>query len=188
MPKPRRCTGKTKAGKRCKAYALHGTKPPRCLAHADEKERERLRFGGAQPGAGRPAKPRPSAVARKLIEENTAAVLRPYWLTLGYDVEATGEGLKLVAVEGGGAKLHTTGSGRVRVSAHADLEAMMRAAERLQDRVYGKPKQTVDVDLDADNREPEEIDAGLAALTEQAFRDAAVPGDVIDNVLPELPA
>jgi hypothetical protein len=72
---------------------------------------------------------------------------RPYWRTLGFDVILGADGPELVELEDGGAKLYGVSGkdGEVRVSGHEDLEAMQRAAERLQDRVYGKPKQTAEV-------------------------------------------
>ncbi|HEU4735498.1 MAG TPA: hypothetical protein VFS48_00525, partial [Solirubrobacterales bacterium] len=62
----RKCTGKTKTGKPCGAWALKGHLV--CLAHADEKTRASVRFGGAQPGAGRPRKLKPMEVERRLME------------------------------------------------------------------------------------------------------------------------
>jgi hypothetical protein len=84
-------------------------------------------------------------VARKLIEENVLALQRPYWRTLGYDVVIGDDGPELVELEEGGAKLHTAFEGRVTVSRHEDLAAMMTAAEKLQDRVYGRPTQATEI-------------------------------------------
>jgi hypothetical protein len=99
------------------------------------------------PWPGRPRRVRPSEVARALIEAHELALQRPYWRTLGFDVRLGANGPELVELEDGGAKLYGVSGkdGNVRVSVHDDLEAMQRAAERLQDRVYGKPKQTAEV-------------------------------------------
>lgn len=140
MAKPR-CTSNTKKGTRCQNAPVKGTK--HCISHSDKETRESAGFGGPQPNAGRPANPKPSEVARKLIEDNVLALQRPYWNALGYDVVIDPEtGPKLVELANGGAKLYGTSKfGDVCVSDHEDLGAMIAAAEKLQDRVYGKPKQ-----------------------------------------------
>jgi hypothetical protein len=140
----RKCVKQTKAGKRCQAFALKGKDV--CLAH-DEKTRQMAGFGGAQPNAGRPPSPRPSEIARRLIEENILVLQKPYWNSLGYDVKLGPNGPYLVEKEDGGAKIYgvSAKNGAVYISEHDDLEAMQKAAERLQDRVYGKPKQTTEL-------------------------------------------
>lgn len=138
-----RCTATTNAGNRCKSAPQHGKEV--CLAH-DQEARESGRFGGAQPNAGRPANPKPSEIARKLIEENVLALQRPYWNTLGYDVLIGDDGPYLVRLDAGGAKLYgTSKDGYVSMSEYEDMGAMMAAAEKLQDRVYGRPKQQTEV-------------------------------------------
>lgn len=140
----RSCTGKTKKGKRCKAAPLKDKDC--CLAHADQETRESTGFGGSQPGAGRPRLPRPSEVAQQLIERNILALQKPYWRTLGYDVVIGDDGPELVELEEGGAKVYgESKDGDINVSDHEDLEAMQKAAERLQDRVYGRPKQATEI-------------------------------------------
>ena len=80
-----------------------------------------------------------------MVEENALAVLKPYWRILGYDIELTDDGPKLVDRPHGGAKLSATFEGDVVVSEHDDLAAMMNAAERMLDRVHGKPKQQTEI-------------------------------------------
>jgi hypothetical protein len=145
----RTCASLTRTGRPCKAIPLKGRDV--CLAHADEITREKTRFGGRQPGAGRPPKPKLSDIERQLVEEHLEKVLRPYWRTLGYDVviaEDTGEGA-LVELPEGGAKLYGTASrdGRVNMSEHDDLATMMAASEKLRDRVYGRPRQQQRVEV-----------------------------------------
>lgn len=137
----RRCKAKTKRGTPCMAAPLSDS--DFCISHAPEEIRGSTGFGGAQPGSGRPRNPKPSEIARKLIEENVVAVQRPYWRALGFDVVVGDSGPELVELEGGGAKLSATWEGDVYVSEHEDLEAMQKAAERLMDRVYGKPRQEI---------------------------------------------
>lgn len=139
----RRCKATTRAGNRCKAFALRDG--DHCLSH-DKNAREKARFSGKQENAGRPRKPKPTEIARRLVEENIVAVQRPYWRALGFDVEVTDEGPRLIEIDGG-AKLHGTQqrTGKVVLSEHDDLSAMMTAAERLQDRVFGRPRQALEV-------------------------------------------
>lgn len=144
----RRCKGTTKRGTPCK-------RPPfkaqdHCAAHSQSLGS--VRFGSPaqarEAGAlgGRPKTPKPADVARQLIEANELAVQRPYWRTLGYEVKLGPDGLYLVELPEGGAKLfgRSTG-GAIVVSEHDDLVAQMDAAERLLDRCYGKPKVTTEV-------------------------------------------
>lgn len=139
-----RCTGKTKKGTRCKAAPLKGT--DHCLAHSDAKIRESVGFVPDNGKAGRKPLPKPTDIARKLIEENELALQRPYWRTLGYDVVIGENGPELVALQEGGAKLHgESRDGDIKVSDAEDLGAMITAAEKLQDRVYGRPKQVAEI-------------------------------------------
>lgn len=142
------CTGTTTRGAPCKAPALKGT--TRCRAHPLDPASPR--FGSHAQAreagllGGRPRNPRPHEVMRDLIERNIGALLEPYFKVLGYDVVDAGEeGLKLAPSLGGGAKLYASFEGDVVVSGHDDLGAMQAAAERLLDRVYGKPKQQTEL-------------------------------------------
>lgn len=142
------CSGINKAGGPCGAHPLKGT--DHCAAHPISPDS--ARFGSpeqareAAKSAGRPRLPKPTDVARRLIEENVAVVLRPHFRALGHDVEVDDQGVHLVPVEGGGAKLHgTSKDGYVRVSDHDDLGAQMTASEKLQDRVWGRPKQQTEI-------------------------------------------
>lgn len=145
----RACAGTNSAGDPCGAAPLKGK--DHCAAH-DPEAPASSRFGSPAQAreagrlGGRPALPKPSDIARRLIEENELALQRPYWRTLGYDVRIGNNGPELVELDEGGAKLFgTSKDGLVRVSSHEDLEAMQRAAERLQDRVYGRPKQQTEI-------------------------------------------
>jgi hypothetical protein len=139
------CSGTTRKGEPCKANPLKGT--DRCLAHSDAKTRESVGFVADNGKAGRPKLPRPAETARRLIEANQAAVLRPHFRVLGYDVVETPDGLELAPLDGGGAKVYGTEqrTGRVVVSEYDDLGAHVTASEKLQDRVYGRPKQATEI-------------------------------------------
>ena len=137
------CTATTRAGKPCKSPPIKGT--DRCLSHSPAKARESVGFVARNGKAGRKPLPRPTDVARELIEQHVLTVLAPHFRTLGYDITLQGDGLHLVERERGGAKVHATYEGSVYVSEHDDLGAMIAAAEKLLDRIYGKPRQDVNL-------------------------------------------
>jgi hypothetical protein len=140
----RRCKAKTKRGTRCMAAPLKDS--DRCLAHSDAEVRESTGFIPDNGKGGRRAVPRATEVQRRLVEENVLAVQRPYWRILGYDVELGPDGPRLVELDGGGAKLFgESKDGCINVSDHEDLAAMMAAAEKLQDRAFGRPKQSTEI-------------------------------------------
>lgn len=130
----RKCKGKTKAGKACRAVPLkkgtelEGVKVSGrwCRQH-DEDLPDSARIGGAQPGAGRPRNPRVVDVMRERVEAEIEAILKPYFDTLK---EAT----EVAKYEG-----------VVYTSDVPDLRARVEAAEKLLDRVYGKPTQVAEI-------------------------------------------
>lgn len=143
---PSRCGKPTKKGPPCKNSPVKGKK--RCIGHLPKKEKEALGFGGPQPGSGHPGKPKPTEIMRHLVEQHVQVVLAPHFRTLGYDVVRDDESGELTIVErkGGGAKLHgESKAGIVKVSNHDDLGAHIAAAEKLLDRVYGRPKQATEL-------------------------------------------
>lgn len=96
-------------------------------------------------------------------------ILRPHFAVLGHDVEVGEEGIALVPLEGGGAKLFgESREGVIKMSSYPDLGAQIAAADKLLDRVYGRPKQVseskVDVHVkDQMDREIEELTQRLKA-------------------------
>ena len=123
----RRCAGTTKTGKPCRAAPLSDS--DYCLAHADELTRAETGFGGAENGAkgGAAGKhPRVVDVLRERVEAEIEKVIKPYFDALEH------------------AMLHASYEGDVIVSDHPDLGARINAAEKLLDRVYGKPRQTIE--------------------------------------------
>lgn len=140
----RTCKGLTKKGTPCESPPLkHGEL---CISH-DKEAQGIVGFGGSQPGSGRPRLPKPTDIARQLLEDNVRIALQPHFRALGYEIEQDGDGLHLIAAPNGGAKLYGTEqrTGQVRVSQHDDLGAQIAAAEKLLDRVYGKPKQSTEI-------------------------------------------
>lgn len=138
----RRCKAKTKRGTRCLGHPLKGKDV--CLAHADADTRASVGFTPeAGRLGGRPRLPKPHEISQRLMEENVLAVERPYWRTLGFDIEITDEGPVLVELDQGGAKEVAKFQGEVFTSEVEDLGAQTEAAEKLKDRVYGKPRQEI---------------------------------------------
>lgn len=121
-----KCTSTTKKGAPCKAAPITGT--DKCLAHADEKVRETIGFGGSQPGAGRPKNPRAVDVLRERIERDIDKVLDPLWDAL----DATNG-----VVVGNGASAE--------VEILPDYRTRIAAARELLDRGYGRPKQQTEL-------------------------------------------
>lgn len=118
------CKGTTKAGDPCRSTSVRAN--GYCFAHQPEEVRRSHGFGGAQEGAGRPRLPRPHERMRERIEEEIEAIVGPYFAALE------------------GAVIHGTYEGEVFVSEHADHGARIAAAEKLLDRVYGKPRQQLE--------------------------------------------
>lgn len=140
----RKCKGTTKAGKACKAAPL--SDKDFCLAHADAKTRESAGFVAVNGKAGRKPLPTPTEVARKLIEDNIAIILRPHFRALGFDVEVGEAGIGLVPLDGGGAKLYgESREGIVQASPYEDLGAQIAAADKLLDRIYGRARQATEI-------------------------------------------
>jgi hypothetical protein len=145
MPTDRpRCTATTKAGQPCKGNPYRDT--GRCIAHASEETKRSLRFGGPQPNGGRPRLEKPLEVARRLVEENVEQLLRPHFAALGCRLERNEAG-ELVVTPDPDLRPKVTASyqGEVFASSVEDLQAQLEAAERLLDRVYGKPKQATEI-------------------------------------------
>ena len=166
----RRCKAKTKAGKPCKAAPQKDG--DYCLAHTRNDEVSRG-FGGPQPGSGRPRNPRPTEVMRRLVEQHVEVVLAPHFRTLGYKLERDEAGeLTIVPDPEGGAKIYgESKEGDINMTAYDDLGAHIAAAEKLLDRIYGRPRQTTEIsgpgggkiDLDISGTEIEDARSAFLA-------------------------
>lgn len=145
--KKRRCSELTKKGKACKAPPIPETDWTTCMAHAPAEIRRSKGFVSDNGKGGRPKLPTPTEVARRLIENNIAVVLRPHFRTLGFDLEIAKDGqLQLRELEGGGAKLFgESKDGEIVGSPYEDLGAMIAAAEKLLDRIYGRARQATEL-------------------------------------------
>ncbi len=138
------CTGTTRNDTPCRARPLKGT--DRCLAHSDAKVREKVGFIPNNGKAGRPRIPRPTEVLREIVEADVLKFIEPELRILGLEVAYDEDGRPHVQPSpGGGAKLYgTSKDGYVNVSRHEDLGAMAAAANRIFDRVWGRPRQQVE--------------------------------------------
>lgn len=139
----RQCKGVNKAGGPCRATPLRDS--DWCAAH-DPTLPESSRFGSSAQArsarGGQKPWPKPTEVARRLVEENVAAILRPHFKALGLRLNDDGsvEQLERGAILTGESK-----DGEVRASLIEDLGAQIAAAEKLLDRVYGRPKQATEI-------------------------------------------
>lgn len=161
------------------------------MAHADADTRASVGFTPeAGKLGGRPRKVRPMEVERKLMEEYALAWMRPYWRALGFEVcMAEDGGLYLVEREEGGAKIYgESKEGDINMTEHDDLGAQIAAAEKLRDRVFGRPKQTTEISgpgggkIEVDVSTEEVKDAREAFL--RSFPDGRVPIAVGGALIP----
>lgn len=140
----RQCTGTNRHGNPCQANPLKDRAT--CIAHTEELGS--FRFGSpAQARAagqlgGRPALPKPTDVARELVERHVYAVLRPHFKALGLELEDDGS---VTPMSHGAIITGESKDGEVIASDIEDLGAQIAAAEKLLDRVYGRPKQSTEL-------------------------------------------
>jgi hypothetical protein len=127
------------SGKWCRAH--DEDLPPSARFGSRERARENGKLGG------RPPNPKPSEVMRRLVEQHVETVIAPHFRTLGYKLERNEAGeLTIVPDENGGAKIYgESKEGDINVTDHDDLGAHIAAAEKLLDRVYGRPKQATEL-------------------------------------------
>jgi hypothetical protein len=146
----RACQANTKAGEPCPTPALADL--DLCPGHAPGEAKERLGFGGSH-GGGRPRKVRTDEVYRERLE----AERDEWWEVLAQAREA----MRAVVV----------GTGpKARVEQVPDHATRLAAFREIHNRVYGRPKQAVDVtevtENLAANMTAEELDAELAKMDE----------------------
>jgi hypothetical protein len=122
----RRCTGTTRRGTPCKATPRGDT--GLCNAHSPKETQDSAGFGGPQPGAGRPRKPRVVDVIRERIEQDMEPVIAALVDALSADrgvVVGAGESAELELIP--------------------DHAARIAAARELLDRAYGRARQALEV-------------------------------------------
>lgn len=150
------CTSNKNDGSPCRGNAIKGPNPDNeykfCFMHhpdITDAEKRKVASMGGKANASR--YPKPHELLRRVIEARPDAFIKPHLEALGLEIELKDsvdpERPGQVDIEvhevGDGAVLYgVSKDGDVVISTHKDLEAQQRAAERLFDRVYGKPKVT----------------------------------------------
>lgn len=127
MPRKRRCSATTKAGKPCKSPPLRNRKV--CLAHSDAVSRGSVGFTAeAGKQGGRPRQPRTIDVLRERLEERADEIIDVYLdaaRAVTHEAVGYGEDREIIEVP--------------------DHALRLKAAEALHDRAYGKPKQATEI-------------------------------------------
>lgn len=159
---PRRCGGKNLYGEPCGAMPLRkGTliegdpaSGDYCLRHdpslPGDAWKRLFQEKGSQTAAARPRQPAPFDQMAQAVAEAPALLMRPYLDTLGLDWDSdTGELKPRIRKDGSedpGARIvGFSREGVARISKHKNLDAHMRAAKELADRLYGKPRQSMEL-------------------------------------------
>jgi hypothetical protein len=124
-----KCAGTKRNGDRCGANAIKGT--DRCISHSDEETKKNAGFGGPQEGAGRPAQIKPTEALNQAFLE---AAREHRDKIIGAYIEGLEADKSLVV--GNGPSAH--------VASVPDIPTRITAAEKLTDRVVGKPRQSVE--------------------------------------------
>lgn len=146
----RRCQAKTKRGTRCQAAPLRGRKY--CSAH-DPDLPDSTRFGSKEQATragqlgGRPRNPRPHEVLRERIEADIDRWLKPI-------EDALEHGRPVV--------IWDARAGRHEIQMVADPALALKAMQIAFDRVYGRPRQQVELTGE---------DGGPVRLTDETFAD-----------------
>lgn len=142
----KRCKGTNKVGKPCKVWPTRGK--DYCRAH-DPDLTGIEKFGspehaGWAGGHEKPRIPKPMELAQRLVEENMEAVVAPYFEALGIFRGADGvwtyDRQRAARIYGKSAS-----TGYVNMSDFPDLEVQLKAAEAILNRLYGRPKQAVEL-------------------------------------------
>lgn len=129
MSEKRHCSRKTKKGKACRSWALHGLDV--CLSHADEETRRKVGFGGPEnAAAGGKAKrvPRLTEVLSQRVEERADEIMDKLFLMLD---------AQRAVVVGTGPK--------ARVEVVPDQDLALKAIREIYDRFEGRPKQATEL-------------------------------------------
>ncbi|MCA1837475.1 MAG: hypothetical protein LC674_01435, partial [Actinobacteria bacterium] len=87
--------------------------------------------------------PTPFELMAQAMAKAPGLIFRPHLEALGLQWDAETD--EFVKVGDGARVIGFSREGYARVSKHKDLDLQMRAAERLKDRIYGKPRQALDV-------------------------------------------
>lgn len=134
-----KCKGTRKDGEKCGGTRINNThegllNPDFCMGHQSKEAKQKLRFGGAQEGAGAPRKPRAMEMLKERLEERADEVLAPFF-----------DGLSAMKQEGT-IQDPDSDDPKARIPKMVpDLYARQQAARELLDRGYGRPTQMTEV-------------------------------------------
>lgn len=124
----------------------------KCWGHQPKEAKALKGFGGAIEGSGRKKIESPLELARELVRQHAHILIEPHFKALGYDIEIkldkeTGDySLELKKRKGGGLKLHgESKEGVIKVSKFEDVAAQIASAEKILDRLFGRPKQALEM-------------------------------------------
>lgn len=100
----------------------------------------------ARASGGRKRRVGPDQYIRETVQQAVGLFIRPHLNALGVEIDKdTG---KPYLVEGGGAKIYgESKDGDINMTDHDDVEAQQKAAERLFDRGFGKPRTQAEISL-----------------------------------------
>lgn len=172
-----------------------------CFYHAKSEEDQKRLYDQAKQ-IRKQSQLKPHELMRVVIESNPVAFMQPYLDALGIRIVFVPDPsdplvmrpTAVVDPNSLGTTLYgISKDGQVIVSRHKDIEAQQRAAERLFDRVYGKPKQTNIIAGAASQDDPlivpfdQQRQAEVAAILEAAQRPAHKGGGLDTRSNPTAP-
>jgi hypothetical protein len=172
--KHKKCKSLTTTGMICKNLAT--TDDGLCYMHSKTEAERQLLVKQAR-AVRKQAKLKPHELMRVVIESNPIAFMQPYLDALGIRVVFLPDvndptvlhPTAVVDPASNGATLFgISKDGEVIVSKHKDIEKQQIAAERLFDRVYGKPKQTNIIAGAASQEDPQLVPFDAARQAEVA--------------------
>lgn len=149
------CKQKVKSGRRAgqvcgkPTSTAEGCDPKKCWGHQSKEVKRRKGFGGPQEGSGPKKLADPFDVAREAVRQHAELLIKPHFKALGYDIEILqhkdGPELKITPLEDGGAKVYgESKDGEIVLSSVEDLAGQIVAAEKIIDRLWGRPKVAVE--------------------------------------------
>jgi hypothetical protein len=142
------CTGVTEQGTTCQSKHVNGS--DYCMWHMEKAELKRLGIRDPREAVRVAPVLKAPEMLRQIMETHVEQIVRPYFEGLGikligYD-EETGSPI-VEEIEGGGLKLYgESKDGDIEMSNYPDIVGRVAIAEKLLDRVYGKPKQSTTIE------------------------------------------
>lgn len=127
---------------------------------------------------------------RLVVEQEAVDILSPYFEALGMEIVGFDELTNEVVIRHTGKRLKLHGEskdGEIFVSRHDDIGGMVAIAEKLFDRVYGKPKQqtTIEGGQQPIRVQPVASEDHARAVAELLANARAIPVDAEGEVVSE---